>query len=222
VLTQWGGRWGCDILSADHCIANVMPFVWPRALEHIESLSGEPVDMTVLDDDLTLIDALTAAGFEATDEIGIATWMPAAERPHATRIADGFELAARSDDPTHPHHMTPRSGDHVAERLAECSLYQPDLDLAVYGPDNAVAAYGLFWADPVTGVGLVEPMRTEDRYQGMGLARHLLAAGLDRLAGHGCSRFKVSYLVGNDASRRLYLHAGFRPGRASRTYRHHH
>lgn len=35
------------------------------------------------------------------------------------------------------------------------------LDLAVYDGDGAVTAYGLFWADPHTGVGLVEPMRTE-------------------------------------------------------------
>ena len=115
--------------------------------------------------------------------------------------------------------MIRRNGDHVAQRLAECSLYRPDLDLAVYAPNGDVAAYGLFWADPVTGVGLVEPMRTEDAYQGLGLARHVLTSGLDRLAGHGCSTLKVSYIEGNDAARRLYLGAGFEPGATSRTYR---
>jgi predicted N-acetyltransferase YhbS len=57
----------------------------------------------------------------------------------------------------------------------------------------------------VTGVGLVEPMRTQDAHQGRGLARHVLAAGLDGLAARGCRRLKVS----NDL--RLYLRAGFRP-----------
>ncbi len=46
-------------------------------------------------------------------------------------------------------------------------MYRADLDLAVYAPNGDIAAYGLFWADPVTGVGLVEPMRTEDAYQGL-------------------------------------------------------
>ena len=80
-------------------------------------------------------------------------------------------------------------------------------------------ADGLFWADPVTGVGLVEPMRTNDRYQGMGLGRHVLTAGLNLLAARGCRRFKVSHVSGYDPSRRLYLGAGFCPESTSRIYR---
>ncbi len=63
----------------------------------------------------------------------------------------------------------------------------------------------MFWADPVTKVGLVEPMRTEAAHQGRGIASHILASGLDRLAAHGCHRLKV----GNDLG--LYLRAGFEP-----------
>jgi predicted N-acetyltransferase YhbS len=75
----------------------------------------------------------------------------------------------------------------------------------VEAPGGQVAGYGLFWADPVTGVGLVEPMRTEDGHQGRGIASHVLAAGLERLAARGCQRLKVSNDLG------LYLRAGFRP-----------
>ena len=49
--------------------------------------------------------------------------------------------------------------------------------------DGGVAAYGLFWFDPATATGLVEPMRTEDDHQRRGLARHVLTAGVDLLAG---------------------------------------
>jgi hypothetical protein len=76
-----------------------------------------------------------------------------------------------------------------------------DLDLAIYAPDGQVAAYGLFWADPVTGVGLVEPMRMHGRYQGIGLGRHVLTAGLNRLAARGCRRLKVSYISGTTQQR---------------------
>ena len=75
----------------------------------------------------------------------------------------------------------------------------------VAAPDGQVAGYGLFWADPVTGVGLVEPMRTEQAHERRGIASHMLAAGLDRLAAHGSHRLKVS----NDIA--LYLRAGFQP-----------
>ena len=55
-------------------------------------------------------------------------------------------------------------------RLHETSLYDPELDLAVIAPNGDVAAYALFWNDFVTAVGMVEPMRTEDAYQRLGLA----------------------------------------------------
>jgi predicted N-acetyltransferase YhbS len=51
--------------------------------------------------------------------------------------------------------------------------------------DGELAGYALFWNDARTGVGLLEPMRTEDAYQRRGIARMLLAAGLDRLARRG-------------------------------------
>ena len=79
----------------------------------------------------------------------------------------------------------PRVRDHVLRRRAALAgshatattwpsgsprrrLYRRDLDLAVVAGDE-VAGYALFWPDPVTGVGLVEPMRVEDEHAGKGL-----------------------------------------------------
>ena len=215
IFTDWGDRWGCDVLTA----GAGEELAWARAFERIDALSDKPVEMAINEDDIVTIERALAAGFEATDEVYVPTWMTAAERPKPTPLPPGFELKARGDDQARPHPMIGRSGEHVAERLRECSLYRDDLDLAVYAPNGDVAGYGLFWADRVTGVGLVEPMRTEDRYQRMGLARHVLTTGVERLAAHGCSRMKVSYMTDNEASRRLYLGSGFRGSSADRTYR---
>jgi GNAT superfamily N-acetyltransferase len=219
VFTDWNHGWGCETISATGNPFTVRDVVWPRALDQIGRLGSGSVDTTVADGDATLLEAVIDAGFEPTGEVAVATWMAAAARPQVSPLADGFTLVARSDAPDRPHHMIQRNGEHVAARLAECSLYRTDLDLAVYAPTGDVAAYALFWADPVTGVGLVEPMRTEDAYQGRGLARHLLTSGLDRLAVCGCTAFKVSYIEGNDAARRLYLGTGFAPASTDRTYR---
>jgi predicted N-acetyltransferase YhbS len=135
----------------------------------------------------------------------IATWLPAGERPPVSPLADGFRLLSRAERPDRVHPLAGRNGPGVAERLQRCSLYRPELDLMVQAPDGQVAGYGLFWADPVTGVGLVEPMRTEDVFQRRGVASHVLTSGLERLAQLGCQRLKVS----NDIP--LYLRAGFRP-----------
>ena len=108
---------------------------------------------------------------------------------------------------------TERGHPDPEPRLRQTSLYRPDLDLVVYDRDGDVAAYGLFWYDPVTGTGLVEPMRTEDAHQRRGLARHVLTTGVDLLARAGARRIKICFEPDNLASRDLYLSVGFRPHR---------
>jgi len=122
----------------------------------------------------------------------------------------------RGDAKTGPHPMRRRSGEGVEARLRQCSLYDAGLDLAVEAADGKVAGYALFWFDPVTEVGLVEPMRVEDSYQRRGLARAMLTAGLDRLAQRGARRLKVGYAT--DVARELYVGAGFRVTCTTRSY----
>ncbi len=103
--------------------------------------------------------------------------------------------------------MIARNGELVEERLRQCSLYDPTLDLAVEDADGRIAGYALSWFDHATFVGLLEPMRVADEYQRRGLARMLLTNGLDRLAREGVLRLKVGF--DTDAARNLYLGAGF-------------
>ena len=67
--------------------------------------------------------------------------------------------------------MRRRNGEQVEARLRQCSLYDPALDIAAETADGQVGGYALFWFDPVTEVGMLEPMRVEDEYQRRGLAR---------------------------------------------------
>ena len=142
--------------------------------------------------------------------------MDTQDRPEVAALPDGFVLVDRAQETTKPHPMRRRSGDGVEARLRQCSLYDPALDLAVEAADGQAAGYALFWFDPVTEVGMVEPMRVEDAYQRRGLARAMLTAGLDRLARRGARRLKVGY--GTDAARALYVGAGFRVTSTSRSY----
>ena len=105
--------------------------------------------------------------------------------------------------------MVGRNGVNVEYGLRECSLYDPTLDLHVLAPDGSYAGYALFWPDPVTGVGMVEPMRVEDAHGGRGVGRHLLDAGLRGLTARGCTSLKVSMDLANTVAVRLYTGAGF-------------
>ncbi len=210
-FTEWGDTWGADLIGGSRALADHGPAMW----EFVEARHrGDVVDMLVPDEEDAL-SAARAAGFTEAQGGDRTAWMDAPDRPPARPLPEGYALRSYSGG---RHWLETRNGDHIAERLAESTLYRRDLDLAVV-VDHEVAGYAVFWADPVTGVGLVEPVRVEDEHASKGLAGVLLAEGLQRLAAAGCSRFKVSYNPSNTAATRLYLGAGFRPVSAARSLR---
>ena len=220
VFTDWGATWGCDPVVLPSKAEDMLPGIWSRALERMDEISVDDVEIVVRDDDDTLRALVIQSGFSASNESHfIPTWMRAADVPPIAALADGFTLHDRREGHDRVHHMVARNGDRVEERLSQTFLYRPDLDLWVEDAERRVAAYGLFWFDPATGVGLVEPMRTEERYWRLGLGRHVLTAGLERLVSLGASRVKVSYESTNPAAEKLYLTRGFRPGAPERLYR---
>ncbi len=204
IRTDFGHSVQCDVLVLTDD-RDLERRVWRAAIDRA-GLIRSSAEFPVRPDDAAGIDELVAAGFGPADGPGvISSWLDANRRPPIPPLPAGYRLLSRADAQDRPHPMIRRNGPDVAERLSSCSLYRPDLDLMVEAPDGEAAGYGLFWADPVTSVGLLEPLRTEDDYQRRGIASHIVAAGLDRLAALGCRRLKVANDLG------IYLRAGFRP-----------
>lgn len=216
IFTRWNDqRFACDVI-ADASFAPAWNFVESRCAE----LGGRSIEMALADGADASIAAAERAGFRATDEECVVAWLEAsADRPMAPRLPANYAVHSRRGLTDREHPMVRRSGPLVASLLGQCSLYDEDLDLAVYTGDGLAAGYALFWADNRTGVGLIEPMRVERDYQREWLATHLLRAGLDRLETRGCARFTVSYDPANPGARRLYLGAGFTPTTTTRTFR---
>jgi ribosomal protein S18 acetylase RimI-like enzyme len=216
VLTDWRGEWGCDPILVPGASSPTLATVWDGAVAAINALGLDAVDVLAPDDG-ELRGLLAAHGFVARDDRGGITWMNVDERAEVVPVPEGFVLVDRGREEAGPHPMRRRNGDGVEERLRQTSLYDPALDLAVESEDGEVAGYALFWLDPVTEVGLVEPMRVEDAFQRRGLARALLTEGLDRLAERGARRLKVGYST--EIARSLYVGAGFRPTSTDTSYR---
>jgi GNAT superfamily N-acetyltransferase len=214
LLTDWTTTWGLDVLRVPRGAPD-MGEVWGEARGLMAAAGQSAYESLVHEDDDALISRLVAAGFEPRSRAW-GSWMDADERPQVVEPPEGYRLVDRAEDRSRPHPMVGRSGDEVEERLQRCSLYDPALDLAVHAPDGSFAGYALFWADPVTAVGLLEPMRVEDAHSRRGLARAMLTAGLDRLASRGMTRLKVGFET--EAARALYVGAGFRPRAALRIF----
>jgi ribosomal protein S18 acetylase RimI-like enzyme len=217
LLTEFRGAWQCDPLVVAGASIETRA-VWESAAERAASLLPDPVEMPARDDDLEFVAFLAAAGFAAGERSSIA-WMDTAERAPITTPPAGFVLTDRTARQGTPHPMRGRNGDEVEDRLRQCSLYDPALDLAVEAPDGQVAGYSLYWFDPVTKVGLLEPMRVNDEFQRRGLARAMLTAGLERLAQRGATRLKVGYST--DIAGALYTGAGFRLAATTTWYSRH-
>ena len=207
--------WQCDPVVVPGVSGLQPDVVWRRALAYAAEHALAGFDVPVSDGDvfaeLARHSSLTPGYRDSTG------WMNAAERPAVMAPADGFVLLDRTQRRGVAHHMVHRNGEMVEQRLEQCSLYDPALDLVVEADDGRVAGYSLHWFDPTTNVGLVEPVRVEDEFQRRGLARAMLTAGIDRLVARGAERVKISY--GSEAAARTYQGVGFRPTSHATWYR---
>ena len=217
LLTSWTDEdWQCDPIIVPRVPGPEPKVVWAQALQEIGAHAVGRIEVPVRDDDLAFKELVEGSGLVVGERTSTA-WMSAADRPHVQSPAEGFALVDRTQRRGTPHPMRHRNGDAVEERLAQCPLYHPELDLAVEAADGGVAGYSLYWFDSVTKVGLVEPVRVEDEYQRRGLARAMLTAGIDRLAMKGAEQVKIAYRT--EAAAALYQNVGFQPSSADTSYK---
>jgi predicted N-acetyltransferase YhbS len=169
-------------------------------------------------DDAELNAWFAGRGFTVVQEAW-SGWMAAADRPAVRALPPGYQLvdrAVRGGEVAPEHPMASRNGPDVETRLRQTGLYDPHLDLAVLAPDGSVAGYALFWNDPITGIGIVEPVRVEDAHSGRGIGYAMISAGLDRLAQAGATRLKIGWE--SDRAGELYTRLGFTDVDTIRTY----
>ena len=220
IATDWGDAIALDPIVLPDAAPDWVAQVIARGLAHARAAGFGAVDIVVDRADAVMRRVLASHGFTSADgasetptSLSVAcAWMAAEDRPAISALRADYRLCSRLDTSARPHHMVQRSGADVEKRLRQTALYRPDLDLLVLDGRDTVAAYGLFWFDPATATGLVEPMRTEDNHQRRGLARHLLTAGVHRLAQAGATRIKLCFSPHNAAAKNLYLGVGFQPG----------
>lgn len=216
LMTSWrDDRWQCDPIVLPS-VADIDPgLVWTRAHDLVSTHARGAIEVNPRDDDATFTGMVTDAGLIAGTQWTIA-WMAPQDRSNPRSPADGFTIVDRASRGDTPHAMISRNGPEVAERLLQCPLYDAELDLSVETNDGRSAGYSLYWFDPVTRVGMVEPMRVEDTFQRHGLATAMLLDGINRLVRRGAERLKISFVT--EAASAFYQSVGFRPTATVTTY----
>jgi len=218
IATEWRDRIALDPIVMPDATPGWVAHVIERGLAHASESGFEAVELEVDRSDDVLREVLVGHGFAIKEDEVVESWLAADARPEISPLHEDYRLFSRLDTTPRPHHMIDRSGPDVEQRLLQTSLYRPDLDLVVLDRDDNTAAIGLFWYEPETATGLVDPMRTEDDHQRRGLARHLLTAGIDLLAEAGAERIKIVFEPDNPASSHLYLSVGFEPVKQTDTF----
>lgn len=217
IPSSWAhGTWQCDPVIVPGCASPTPEEVWHKSITHMQDLTPSPFDIPLRDDDVVFIELATQAGFMA-GEGDTTNWMDTINRTEVLTIPSGYRLVDRTQRLDVAHPLEQRNGRTIVDRLRQCSIYSPSLDLAIEADRGEVAAYALFWFDPETRTGMVEPVRVEDAHQRRGLARAILSKGLDLLANRGAERIKVVHET--DAAGSLYAGVGFRPESTTTWYR---
>lgn len=217
--------------SASYCEAIWRPIaddqvrkeVFPKLLSRLVELDQGPdhhVWITVDERDIDFRKRLEVIGFHhvANDDM-VQMWQQRESLPDPVSLpTDMYIDDDRSRPPDQLHHLAARNGERIGERLRERSLYRPDLDLCIRTNTGEVAAYCLCWLDQANGVGLFEPVRTENAYQRRGLGRVLLTEGIRRLMERGADLIKVSRDHSSEAARGLYKSVGFQDAHGKLRY----
>lgn len=212
---------GSALYTAPTVVFVVMPdattewvaHVVDRGLAHAQGFGFPTVELEVDRADEVMRKILFDRGFTVEEDGYVECWVDAADRSEVSALHEDYRLFSRGETLDRVHHMADPRRPNIEARLQETSLYRPDLDLVVFDADDNVAGYGMFWYDPETATGVVEPMRTNDDHQKRGIARHILTEGVDRLARAGAERISIGYAPDNPASGPLYRSVGFEPHR---------
>lgn len=218
VLTVWSERHAALDVLGD--VSRPEPWEWLAMSAPAVAMAHGWLESAAPEGDEGWQESLAALGFTAADETYLSMWRGAADVPDPPAAPPGYRVTTRRERTRGSHWLANRNGEPVETRLRQCSLYDPGCDIAVvHEASDQVVAYSLYWPDPITGVGLVEPVRVEDKHSGRGIGGVMLRHGLAALRDTGCARLKVSAVETNTAAVRLYQGAGFEVGRRERTWR---
>lgn len=222
-LRLWLGGERCIAWGWVEKPASLMFLVHPERAELLSEVLewADAGETSALEQDAATIGTLEEHGYVrcSLDEPFFAHLLHSLDDLAEPQMPPGFSLRhAREDDlerrvAVHRAAWSPsRTTKESWRRVMGAYPYRPELDCVVEAPDGAFAASCLVWLDDRTGVGLLEPVGTDPRFAGRGLARAVCVHALRELRRHGGEAALVHARgdAAYPAPKRLYESIGFR------------
>jgi ribosomal protein S18 acetylase RimI-like enzyme len=187
----------------------------------VQSLGGEDIRMEVNENDALRIRWLEMRGFTSSLQFmwimsrSLDDPLPETRLPpgyHVRSVAGEGEVRARAAASHGAFGSSLAFEDYWKRmlRFMRSPVYRSDLDLVTVAPDGRFASFCIVWPDPVTKVGLFEPVGTHPDFQRKGLGKAVVVEGLRRLKVQGMKQAIVCAEHDNLSAQKLYESAGFR------------
>jgi hypothetical protein len=228
-LLAWpfgGGEvWLEALPSAESRVSEAVQWAENHWRDHRGDDRTTPLSIRAHERDITRIATLEALGYRKGDPDSVVFRMaldpplPEVGPPpgFTTRDCVGVDPALRAqahrDAWDHLDHMGIAGSSRFSTQdylaLASLPVYDPALDILAVAPDGAFAANCIAWADPVSGVGVFEPVGTVLPQRGRRLARTVITEALRRLEARGMREARVGTAHFNHSAVAAYLASGF-------------
>lgn len=179
--------------------------------------SATEISIDGLDTDPVRMALLTELGFAAAPEPYMAHTIRDLRVPWpAPVLPDGFTIRSASGvdeaDAIGAVHSSAFNSNWlpgVYRAVMQTPGFVIEREMLVVVPSGELAAFLVYWPDPVSKSGLFEPVGTGEQYQRRGLIRALMLHTFGLMRDAGMTHAIVNHMLDNPASSRAYESVGF-------------
>lgn len=199
--------------------AGLLPEMVAWMEESARGRDAATVTIVANDRDLPRQKALFRAGFERTDDHYVYRRRSLQEPIEEPTLPAGFlitDMKGAGEDEISQrvelHRAVWAPSKMTVEKhraVMASSTYRADLDLIAVAPNGELAAYTIVWHDPVTSIGVFEPVGCHPDYRRRGLTSAVMREGLRLLRERGAGMAFVNSWHASEPANRLYESLGF-------------
>lgn len=127
---------------------------------------------------------------------------------HIRSVANEMEAQLAAE--VHNNSFSSKWDKDKYRKVMQTPGFDIEREMVVVAPDGRFAAFLIYWLDPISKVGLFEPVGCHQEFRRQGLTRVLMYEAMKRMLNSGMTKAIVGYNINNKAAQKLYTSVGFK------------